>query len=232
MPDRRCIMAYVRKTDTLCYDIRENIRDMKSKALSAYPQMAIEVDTPEFDAAVDSVQNSIYSECPDLKGKLPDTWLKKHDRLELRFLKDDGEDNFTAMLRCNNRDGIKLPAHVDQNYYGATVELRPSQCTDALRTWLDEANHVHSKRFQIAEQYDNVEEQLGKYMRQHASLNAAVKEMPEMEMYVPEKYVSKMREATPPRKKKGSNGEPTASEELGIDRNALATMAIAHRLTQ
>jgi hypothetical protein len=229
-------MAYVRKTDTLCYDIRENVRHMKSKALQAHPVPDIQTGTADYKHAVESIITASYADAPELKGKLPDSWLKRFEKVEVEFVNEDDSGlqthNFTVSIHTPTGEDLMLPPSANQTYYGARVEMSRKDMTEGLCAWLDGANAVNDRRRTIAEQFDNVEQQLTAYMRQHASLNAAVKEMPEMEMYVPPQYMDKMREATVPRKKKSGSNEPTASEELGIDRNALATMAIAHRLTQ
>jgi hypothetical protein len=229
-------MAYVRKTDTLCYDIRENVRTMKDKALQAHPVPDIKTGTADYRHAVESIMTASYADAPELKGKLPDSWLKRVEKVEVEFVNEDEDSklthNFTVSVHTPTGEDLLLPPSAPQTYYGARVEMRRKDMTEGLCAWLDGANAANARRRTIAEQFDNVEQQLTAYMRQHASLNAAVKEMPEMEMYVPPQYIDKMREATIPRKKKSGSNEPTASEELGIDRNALATMAIAHRLTQ
>ena len=48
-------------------------------------------------------------------------------------------------------------------------------------------------------------------------------------MYVPANHMAKLRQPTEPRGKKTPHS--SAVEDLGIDRNALASMAIAHRIT-
>jgi len=223
-------MAYVRKTDMLVDDIKGHVRSMKDKALTAYQSNSIEVGTPTYDAAVESAQNAAFRDAPELKGKLPPSWYKEHERIEIQFKTDTGETMFSTNLTAPDHRKIKLPKVFDSRYYAVEVDVRYSDCTDALRTWLDDANNRNNKRGEIAEQYRTVAEQLTKFMGSHASLNAAIKEMPEIEMYVPEKYMAKLREPSAPRAKKSE--QPSAVEELGIDRDALATMAIAHRITQ
>lgn len=223
-------MAYVRKTDTLVQEINRAVHDMKDAALTKFLSSAIEYGTPTFDAAVESVTNAVFRDAPELKGKLPESWYKSHEAVTVHFKKDDGDLMFTTRLETPRSAGIKLPKVVDSRYYSVEVEVSYSECTNELKTWLDDENNRNIKRGEIAEQYRAVSEQLTAFMGQHASLNAAIKEMPEIEMYVPEIYIRKLREPSAKRAKKTE--QPSVVEELGIDRDALATMAIAHRITQ
>ena len=222
-------MAYVRKTDTLVEDIKGNVRNMKAKALTAFQSNSIEYGTPLFDAAVESAQNAAFRDAPELKGKLPDSWYKEHERVELQFKKDDGMPLFNTIIDAPDHKKIRLPKVLDNRYYAVEINVRYSDCTELLKNWLDEARTRNTERGVIAEQYRTIEEQLKAFMDQHASLNSAVKEMPEIEMYVPEKYISKLREATAPRTKKSA--QPSNVADIGIDRDALASIAIAHRIT-
>ena len=222
-------MAYVRKTDTLVEDIKGHVRSMKDKALTAFQSNSIESGTPLFDAAVESAQNATFRDAPELKGKLPDSWYKEHERVELQFKTNTGENMFSTNLNAPDHKKIRLPKVLDNRYYSVEVDVRYNECTEVLKTWLDDANTRNTERGVIAEQYRTIEDQLKAFMDQHASLNSAIKEMPEIEMYVPEKYISKLREATAPRTKKSA--QPSNVETIGIDRDALASIAIAHRIT-
>ena len=67
-------------------------------------------------------------------------------------------------------------------------------------------------------------------MQQHASLNTAIKEMPEIEHYVPVEYIEKLHAPSMPRGKTAPRPEKTTVEELGIDRDALTSAAVAHQI--
>lgn len=222
-------MAYVRKTDMLVDDIRGKVRNMKEKALTAFQSNSIESGTPLFDAAIESAQNAAFRDAPELKGKLPDSWYKEHERVEIHFKQTDGVSMFSTNLNAPDHKKIRLPKVLDNRYYSVEVDVRYSDCTELLKTWLDDANTRNTERGVIAEQYRTIEDQLKAFMGEHASLNSAIKEMPEIEMYVPEKYLTKLREATAPRTKKAA--QPSNVETIGIDRDALASIAIAHRIT-
>jgi hypothetical protein len=222
-------MAYVRKTEEMQDGVLRKIRDMKDKALSAYSSNNIERGTPEFDAAIEAAKTASFKDAPQLRQSYPDAWMTKiRYNLQLRFQRDDGIYTFTTSLDLEDM-GVKLPAHVESNYSSMQVDVKRADCPPVLQTWLDTADQRNTQRQQIAEQYSNVETQLRHFMAGHASLNSMLKEMPEFEMYVPEKYMAKFHEATKPREKKPQ--QQSLVEELSIDRDAIAAIAIANRMT-
>ena len=78
--------------------------------------------------------------------------------------------------------------------------------------------------------FDGIKTQLIAFMGKHASLNTAIKELPELEMYVPQSYLDKLAEET-------IRTKPTKSEldddddEVTVDVEAITRAAIAHRIT-
>lgn len=221
-------MAYVRKTETLIEDITRNVRNMKDRALQDYASNNIEVGSSLHDAAREAIDVAAYKDAPELRGKLPASWLKKKERMRLAIRVSDG---MKLDVHVNARDDAPflVPAHLDEGYYSSTVEVSRDDCNHVLKAWVDGEGDRAKQRQTIAEQYTNVERQLVAFMRQHASLNSAIKEMPEIEMYVPSQYMEKLREATAPRQKKPE--QQSLVDEMQIDRDAIASIAIAHRLT-
>lgn len=222
-------MAYVRKTETLIDDIVRNVRKMKDNALSHYNDSELQPDTPEYNAMLDAVQASAYAEAPELRGKLPTSWLKEKERIRVKYKSTDGTAKWDTLLEAKSGHKFTLPAHLDSGYYAAEVSINDEHCNDIVRQWVNSKSERAVKRIEISEQYNTVERQLVAYMRGHASLNAAIKDMPEIEMYVPNKYMEKLREATAPREKKPQ--QQSLVDDLQIDRDALASIAIAHRIT-
>ena len=176
-------MAYVRKTETLIDDVVRRIRNMAAKALGVYESKSIEIDTAEYAAACEAIHTAAYRDAPQLRGNLPESWLFKTERINLRIKDHSGNTIARAGLDAPEHRKFEVPRHMKDSW---SVDV------------------------------------------DHASLNAAIKEMPEIELYVPDQYLRKMHEAVAPRVKKEE--QQSAITELGIDRNALAAVAIAHRV--
>ena len=223
-------MAYVRKTETLVAEITAKVRQMKTEAVSNYEVDHIAEGSPIWEEARASVVNAAYHDAPELQGKLPKSWERAHERISMTFNAGTDKPVYKTFLVASRQNPIKLPPNISSSYYSSDVEVHEADCTDKMRTWLNEANERNTKRQAIIDQFNNIESQLRAFMGEHASLNSALKEMPEMEMYVPDKFLAKMRAASKPRKK--AEDKVDNADMLGIDREALTTLAIAHRLTQ
>lgn len=221
-------MAYVRRTETMLEDTTRNIRRMGEKALKMYEEGSIEVDTAEFSAACEAIHTAAYREAPHLRGNLPQSWLFKTDRVRLKVAsRTEHGTKVSSGISVPEHRQFELPMHMKDSWR-VDVEVYDDECTGALATWVEKEIATEAQRRTVQQQYREVERQVIGFLRTHASLNAAIKEMPEIEMYVPDEYIRKMHEAVEPRQKKQE--QTSAVEELGIDRNALAAVAIAHRV--
>lgn len=221
-------MAYVRKTQEFFDAVVRNVQNMKDKAVSVYPQPAIERGTPEYAHALEAIDTAAYRAAPHLKDQYPDAWKETVRRsLTLKFYRDDGAMSFSTELDCESV-GVQLPAHINTGYYSTNIEVYRSDCPAPLQAWYDEQVALNKKRSDTAEKYATVEDQIKRYMEQHASLNGMLKDMPEFEMYVPQRYMDKFHEEVEPRAKKQ---QQSIADDIGIDRNAIAAIAIANRVT-
>lgn len=220
-------MTYVRRTETMLDDVQRKISNMCTRALEAYETTDIETDSAEYAAAWEATQVAVYREAPQLRGHLPKSWMFETRTVNFR-VRSRATEELTALTTISAPDHrqFKLPKHVD--HYRVTVTAYDDELTGPLTDWAQSYSASKAKRQEVSGQYREVQRQVIGFLRTHASLNAAVKEMPEIEMYVPDTYLRKMNEATAPRAKK--EDQPSAIVELGIDRNALAAVAIAHRV--
>ena len=220
-------MAYVRKTEALIDDVVRRIRNMAAKALGVYESKSIEIDTAEYAAACEAIHTAAYRDAPQLRGNLPESWLFKTERINLSIKNRSSLCTARVYLDAPEHRKFEVPLHLKDNW-SVDVEVYDDECTGALAMWVQAHTTKTEQRSTIETQYREVERQVIGFLRTHASLNAAIKEMPEIELYVPDQYLRKMHEAVAPRVKKEE--QQSAITELGIDRNALAAVAIAHRV--
>ena len=218
-------MAYVRKTDTLVNDIISRVQDMSRTAQQPYQTDTLEVGTPEYNDMRNAVVDRTWAAAPDLKGKLPDDWCGTPRRVDV--ILRDTDDSTVARFGIENTvaNPIRLSPEYASHY--PDVYVSAANLTGAAKTWVNAMAGNQEKRNAVREQFKVVENQLHAFMQQHASLNAMLTEMPELEMYVPDRYMTKVRAKSEPRAKVE---RPTNVQDLNIDVDALAAAAITHRM--
>ena len=219
-------MAYVRKADTLVNDVISRIREMSRAAQQPFKTDTVEVGTATHASMREAVVRKTYEEMPELQGKLPDDWCGLPTRVDVHLRDDD--ENMISRFSIENvtSDPMRLsPAYRRQSYPDVTLYV--NDLTDAAATWLEAKADNDKKVTVIQQQFKVVREQLTAFMQQHASLNAMLTEMPELEMYVPDRYMTKVRAKSAPRAKAE---RPTNVQDLNIDVDALAAAAITHRI--
>jgi hypothetical protein len=219
-------MAYVRKTDTLQYDVVNHVREMRRAALEPYQTNTLEIGTPEYNDMRKEVTARTWKDAPDLQHKVPDTWCGEPTRVGVNVINSDG--NRVAKFSIENTSANPMrfsPAYRGRSY--PDVDVSTADLTGAAKTWVDSIAGSKEKQAEVNEKFDVVEQQLRGYMQQHASLNAMITEMPEFEMYVPDRYMQKYRAKSAPRAKAE---RPTNVQDLNIDVDALAAAAITHRM--
>ena len=218
-------MAYVRKTDTLVNDVISRVQDMSRAAQQPYQTDILEVGTPEYNDMRKAVVDKTWESAPDLNGKLPDEWCTKPRRIDVTLR--DTNDNPVARFGLDNTvvNPIRLSPEYPANY--PDVFISTANLTGAAKTWVNAMAGNKEKIRAIKDQFRVVQDQLHAFMQQHASLNAMLTEMPELEMYVPDRYMTKVRAKSAPRAKVE---RPTNVQDLNIDVDALAAAAITHRM--
>ena len=218
-------MAYVRKTDTLVNDIIGRVGEMSRTAQQPYQTDTLEVGTPEYNDMRNAVVDKTWAAAPDLKGKLPDDWCGTPRRVDVHLR--DTNDCTVARFVIENTvaNPIRLSPEYPANYPDVIVST--ADLTGAAKTWVNAMAGNREKRNAVREQFKVVKDQLSAFMQQHASLNTMLTEMPELEMYVPEKYMTKVRAKSAPRAKVE---RPSIVQDLNIDVDALAAAAITHRM--
>ena len=206
-------MAYVRKTQTLVDDVANTVNSMMHAELGKLKKANdVSIGTDLHRDIAELYSKESWKLAPDIKDKMPDEWCKLVDSTQISF-----PDN----------DKIKLPP--TYNRYNDRLEIQESSCTGLVKEWLVKQHSLDSQRSQTRDMFNGIERQLTKFLGRHASLNSAIKEMPELKLYVPDEYISKLEQKSTPRTK-----TPTVSivEELDIDIDNITRLAVAHRITK
>ena len=219
-------MAYVRKTRALVTEISSQVDRMCYAAQKPYRSDTLEVGTPEHNQMCKNVVAKTWEAAPHLEGQLPQDWCHMPTRVNLRIMNDI---RCSAQCYLDNCTVNPMRFSPDEGFAGSypTIELSVEDLTGAAKTWLTSLSDNKEKLSEIKEKFDSIGTQLRSFMLKHASLNTALKEMPELEMYVPVRYITKVHAASEPRRK---SNRPSNIEDLNIDREVIASTAISHRI--
>jgi hypothetical protein len=221
-------MAYVRKTETLVTEMVHKVKEMATRAKRPYQSESINSTHPMYEHVKQAAEKSAWDKAPELQDKMPIEWCTVIEHATVGIYDDAGNKLFSTSVETREDDRMKVPTTRNSSYYRYSAEVHPRHCSPALSNWINEQKTREERLRQVRTQYDTIEQQLKSFMSGQASLNSALKEMPELEMYVPYEYMEKYRKVDEPRSKKPRQN--ALLEEVGIDRDVFAAAAIAHRI--
>ena len=220
-------MAYVRVTELLITEVKNKIIAMAGEVVRSRPKPEeAKAGTLIFQQMQEAVLKSLWLKAPEARGTLPDEWLHKYTDVRATF---DGPVSHRYSEHHLKFQQSPFYAPRDNSTYFSDRISVPVECmTDAIHDWLAAYEVYRQEVSDIQAQFKVVSDQVEVALTSYPSLNAALTEMPELEMYIPETFLAKVREKTAPRKKPA---ERPKAEDLKIDRDQLTSVAIAHRIT-
>ena len=223
-------MGYVRKTMTLVEEIRETVDRMKhSEVKKLYKGNNIPLDTPLHHDVRKVIEKVLWKEAPDLKDKMPEKWCKHEDTIQITFYASAPSIGVPVHFETSTDDKLRLPPTYRK--YSDDCQVKEEDFTPLIREWMDDLKKQESEKRETVDMFDGIKEQLTSYMKKHASLNTAIKELPELEMYVPKNYLDKLAEETVKHKKVFPLANDDDDDEVELDMEAITRAAIAHRIT-
>jgi len=220
-------MAYVRKTQTLVDDVANTVNSMMQSELSKrIEQTNFEIGTPLHDEVVKLVHKIEWQEAPELMGKLPDSWCRDISSARLKFENGDDYNSIRVDLESSDNHRMLFPPSYDK--WSDTV-IKQSDWTPLITKWILDKQKQLAENKETRDMFGDIESQLTKFLGRHASLNSAIKEMPELKLYVPDEYIRKLEQKSTPRTQ---SPVKSAVEDLDIDLDNITRLAVAHRLTK
>ena len=219
-------MAYVRKTDTLVYGIKNTVEQMQYKAQEPYEEGPLEQGSPAHKELCRAMMQAAWKLAPDLKSAMPPAWCSRTERADLHIAMPNGPKE---RVRMNSPANAEFHWPPNFSSYIPDVKIDYSQLGDDATAWFDKRDERKAKHTEIRDKYVAIRDKLEAFMGQHASLNSALTAMPELELYVPDEFMMKIRAKSPPRASKIA--APSVAEELDIDVNELTSLGVAHRIS-
>jgi hypothetical protein len=223
-------MAYVRKTETLVNGITSTVRAMRSKAQQPFRTKDIESGTPEYDALSSAIEPAAWRIAPELRDQMPSEWKSEveHINVDVRV---DGERQIYQRISNSKSPFLLPPSFKSGGYYSASdLMMSGLDVPPIILKWINEKADKQKKYEAVTEKFQTIETKLQMFMQQHASLNTALKDLPDLELYVPDEFMQKIREASTPRAKTATEERPVY-ESLGLDADELSALAVGHRVS-
>ena len=209
-------MGTVKVTDTLRSEIRTRISTMRSKALEPFLLGPFDETHPATNTIADEVERDMWRDATDLRGKIPDRWLRTTGRFTLVVTEID-VPTVELIALCER------PTPPGNGYHRHMVTLRPSKLSDAARELYDRSLVQVKKQAVVNTRFNKVEADIKALLDQCPTLNRALKLVPELEMYVPEDRMEKIRE------KRGR--ADTTTPQVELDRDNLVAVGVGSRIT-
>ena len=218
-------MAYVRRTDALVALVERKVLNMMDEELvRVHKREDIDIGTPLYDDVRVAVEGVLWKPAPELMDKMPKEWCRHEDSMSTSFKIDAGFKSVRYTLESPTDDPLKLPPNASR---WDTIDVEESDMTPLIKEWVTRRLATEVKRDETVDLFGSIGTQLRDYLLSHASLNTALKEMPELEMYIPQDILDKVSEKVVRAKKEKED----VVDKLGIDVDALTRAAVAHRLT-
>lgn len=225
-------MAYVRLTETLITDVRTKIESMKNKALDPYRDTAIGTEHPMHERFTTVVETHLWRDAPELRGVMPEGYLHKFDnditymQLSLRNSTASEYDE-TVTKQWVPPTGFKAPLQTPALHrYSARADIPRETWEGEIGEWYATEVERAKEHSRLSNQYNETMKTVRQFLESQKSLNAALKELPELEMYVPGHYLDRVKEKVV---RANTSSVPDAPK-VEVDRDQLASLAIAHRM--
>lgn len=233
-------MAYVRITQKLIDQIRNGIDRMADSARAKLKEQE-SLSSEDCDTIMQSMLDYAWKDHQDIRNKVPETWLDSSDSRAYLKVRDEEADSAIQLYidvsrespfrnkrqwppRTSNYGSVRM--HMDMAYINAMPDcLLKRHVTTAM------TNQVKTKK--INDQYHEIKTQVLTFFRSHTSVNAAVKEVEEMRMYLPAETLRKLDEKVERRAAKPKQTTHQADDDNAptLDIKKIRAAAIAHRLS-
>jgi hypothetical protein len=233
-------MGYVRRTQRLLEEVEDIVGSMRDKEIGTLPAMEKpEIGSNEHNDLCTFIEHKVWGIALPLKDKVPKSWITTENKLDI-YIEENGSVIFPAPTTHQSHISIttepsrpfsgppKKEDGSDFSRWGTYSFQADDSLPTSMRTWITEYTENERKKTEIRDRFNGIKDQLISFLMTHASLNTALKEMPELEMYISADDLAKVRtkgKTTPTVK------VVTTVEKLAIDIDALTQAAVAYRIT-
>lgn len=221
-------MALVRISKELLDAVRSRINDMRSRELETYPAESVVITNshPDYDIWLGIIEQVMWEKAPQFRGQLPKDWCMAPRAVDFYYAGAGVDSAHTSVSRIHVRfepvRGQLLAPPGTSSYpdvYCGTQHNFPH--IDAILASM--AENVKA-RAEITDRYTNISNQMVSFLSAQPSLNKALLVLPEVALYIDDKYIARVNEKVT--RSTHGRDEP----EVQVDVEAITAAAIAHRM--
>lgn len=220
-------MAYVKITGEFIDRVKQQIARMQRDAQRQLEYEEIKTGSPEWEVMLQIGMSQIWGEYLHLKDQLPSKWKGESDTIDFNFANQEGYQFYSMSIDVVEDRGF--PPGMSR-WQSPDINLTIGEdVPDALMPWLDRIIETSTKLDECNEKFQTIKSQIVNFLKKHVSLNTAIKELPELELYIADSDMERLhrkveRAASTP----AGVGEP--EDYIGLDTDLLTSTAIASRI--
>lgn len=207
-------MAIVRITKKLLEQVEGHIKEMSRMAAASGYMKNEPVTNPEVVAAlVERAHVKWFSDKPELRGAIPESWLAPTERIDFNIKIESG-----GHLRMSVPGKFYVPNDAKPGYGGVSVVVNTCNLPPETGAALLEhytANKAHEDKF------TTVRQQVKSFLEASKSLNDAVKRFPNIALYIPKVFIDQMNA-------KAVAKETEKAEAVELDTTLLSVVGASH----
>lgn len=217
-------MATVRVTNALKNAISNKVGrmvEMERKSIyDDFPDVASSVFNDTDNIMAEKVLRLIWKDHYHLIDMIPEAWLIQYKDFNLQLIQADNT-HYQVTITFNK----KMVVPPKWSNYDSGLVINAEEFA-LMPTYASRKNELYTRLTECADKFDKIRTQINAYLDSMVSLNAALKAMPELRVYIPQNYldtVDRVATRTPKTKK-----EP--GEVAEVDKGLLMAAYLQHRI--
>jgi hypothetical protein len=215
-------MAFVGISDTLVGEVRSVIHSMAQKEVNSLgdcPPIKLIGD----ESFVTEGLNELWNDAPHLQSQMPHDWCRSWSAIRLILRVKPAPDNLFE---------VSVDAGLPSTFYGppkasaAPVASVEAETVDELPEVVQENVRWRMNKKDVEQRWNKVDSDIRKFLRECKSLNEALKLWPDLRVYIPKHFLTRV-DTKPERNKSVSSA---AAALQNIDTTAAMSAAVIARM--
>ena len=217
----------VQISDKLQSSITNKINDMRDRELGGrerLPTLEVYPHHPQYQQIVGILEESVWGALRYMKEMMPEAWMTKTRRIDMYYVPSGIADrNAEDASHVVVGGDVLFPP--DRSPYPDVFITEPNEFLDTL---LAETIARAAEYNEVKHRYARITDQVLGFLRQHPSLNKALKALPELELYIPTEYMDRVNKES--ERVVRARARAPETPVVPVDVTLLTTTAVAHRV--